>query len=323
MNAVKKRPACGPAFLIAFFRFYNILKERKEVRTMRMTDILEKDREKLLTDLSGGKTPAEAVQIITGELERLLITYNSGETVPEKGEEASRMMEAVKAAVCVLTGIGDVKLWERETETKKPEKKKMSAVFWILLLLSMLFLGGTVALLVLSSAGKRLSETFSVSESLGYVIPAAAVFLSFLTGLRLGLGNKGEAPKKERKLEVIADGEKIFRILHATALTIDRELENITPSKSGKTEEERKEVTEEELELYGSIFEAGTADPAGMLSECVENLRYFLHKKGIETVDYTEEHDMWFEKMPGKESITVRPALLKDGELLRRGMAVI
>lgn len=290
---------------------------------MRMTDILEKDREKLLIDLSGGKTPSEALSIITGELERLLITYNSGETVPEKEIEASRIMEAVKAAVPVITGIGDVKLWERETETKKPEKKKMSAVFWILLLLSMLFLGGTVALLMFSDTGKRLSETLSLPGSLGYMIPAAAVFFSFLTGLQLGLGNKGEAPKKERKLEVIADGEKIYRILHAAALTIDRELESITPSEAGKMKPEQKEMTDQELELYGSIFEAGTADPTGMLSECVENLRYFLHKKGIETVDYTEEHDMWFEKMPGKESATIRPALTKDGELLRRGMAVI
>ena len=289
---------------------------------MSMTENLEKDREKLLYDLSGGKTPALAVQIVQKEMDRLLIKYNSEEEEPARRSAASQMTEAVKAFLPAIDGIGDTKLWEREMENKR-KKSGPGILFLILLLLSILLLGATVFAMLRAGADLLVPESLTKYRTVIYGIPFVAGLFCFLTGLRLGTGYKPATNGKEQKLEVYVDGEKIYRILHATALVMDRELKNVTVTgPEALSDGEERTVTAEEIELYSSVFEAGYAEEDGSLSECMENLRFFLHKKGIETEDYSPEHAGWFELMPGKETATVRPALTRDGELLRRGIAV-
>ena len=52
-------------------------------------------------------------------------------------------------------------------------------------------------------------------------------------------------------------------------------------------------------------------------------VRRYLKDKGIETVDFDEEHARMFDRMPGAETATLRPALMQGGILLRRGLATV
>ena len=45
-----------------------------------------------------------------------------------------------------------------------------------------------------------------------------------------------------------------------------------------------------------------------------------LHQKGIEAVEYSEENRSWFDVIPGEKRETIRPALVKDGRLLKKGI---
>ena len=53
----------------------------------------------------------------------------------------------------------------------------------------------------------------------------------------------------------------------------------------------------------------------------VIDVKFFLHARGIEAVDYTDEHRNWFDRMPGKKNETLRPALVMDDVLLKKGLA--
>ena len=51
-------------------------------------------------------------------------------------------------------------------------------------------------------------------------------------------------------------------------------------------------------------------------------VRYYLHRKQVETVEFGGGKREWFELLPGKQDVTLRPALVRDGVLIRKGLAV-
>jgi hypothetical protein len=59
-----------------------------------------------------------------------------------------------------------------------------------------------------------------------------------------------------------------------------------------------------------------------VLEEQVENIRYYLHAKGIETEEYSGQSAVWFELLPADmEAVTIRPALIQNGILIMKGLA--
>lgn len=87
-------------------------------------------------------------------------------------------------------------------------------------------------------------------------------------------------------------------------------------------------ATPSDLDFYGELLESSYSIARQNLSdrtarEQIENLRYFLHGKGIEAVDYDEKADRaWFDFLPpGGGRMTLRPALMKEGKVLKRGLA--
>ena len=51
-------------------------------------------------------------------------------------------------------------------------------------------------------------------------------------------------------------------------------------------------------------------------------IRYYLHRKQVQTVELGGGKREWFELLPGKQEMTLRPALVRDGTLIRKGLAV-
>ena len=55
--------------------------------------------------------------------------------------------------------------------------------------------------------------------------------------------------------------------------------------------------------------------------EKIDDIKYYLHKQQIEVVDYSKDTAQYFDLMPGTQSGTIRPALVADGVLLKKGLA--
>lgn len=94
-------------------------------------------------------------------------------------------------------------------------------------------------------------------------------------------------------------------------------------------------VTEEELGLLSGFLEAAYGADAQAALDATQGVRSYLSQKGIEIVDYSEEHADWFELLSadtpeGEDTAdadgterrgTIRPALVRDGQVLYRGKA--
>ena len=55
--------------------------------------------------------------------------------------------------------------------------------------------------------------------------------------------------------------------------------------------------------------------------EVISEVRFYLHRKKIEVVDYNGENRELFDRMPSDTTSTIRPALMMADSILVKGLA--
>ena len=173
----------------------------------------------------------------------------------------------------------------------------------------------------------RAGENPELTTRSGWQLPGGLLlgaFLSlFLCGLLIRPKKKPAPDSKERKASFRTDPEKCMRALTAVVLTIDGQLKEAEAEEKARlrrAEMEQPPFEEAELDLFAALLEAQAAGDGEYALEKAEDLKYLLHTKDVETVDFSAEHSDWFEKMPGDLPGTIRPAFVRRGKLLRKGL---
>ena len=129
----------------------------------------------------------------------------------------------------------------------------------------------------------------------------------------------------------LVDPDRIWHILKGTLLSADHSLETAgetaASGESPQSAQDADRLSRADLAFFSELLENAyarrrKAPSEEALTEQIETIRYYLHEKGIETEDYSSQSVSWFELLPsGGESVTIRPALLKDGVLIQKGVA--
>ena len=78
------------------------------------------------------------------------------------------------------------------------------------------------------------------------------------------------------------------------------------------------------IDLLVSQLEARASGRPEMAMRSLDRAEQYLHMLGIEAVSFAEDSAAWFDMLPPMgEARTIRPALIKDGQVIRRGMAAL
>ena len=78
------------------------------------------------------------------------------------------------------------------------------------------------------------------------------------------------------------------------------------------------------LDLLVALIEAKASGRDEMAMRSLSLAEEYLRMLGVEAVSYAPEHDAMFDRLPTVGAArTVRPALVKDGKVLRRGVAAV
>jgi hypothetical protein len=192
-----------------------------------------------------------------------------------------------------------------------------------------IFLAGAILGLAVSAG-----NGVSMSALLGS-IPAAilAGILLFWAG-RLSLSRKTAGKTsggEEYQVEIRVDPGRIWSSMRAVILSVDKSLkeaeEAVNYEKSLLPPSSGNGVSPEEAELFSVILENAYSrreeEPGDTTAqETISTVRYYLHRRQVETVDFGGGKREWFELLPGKKDATLRPALVRDGVLIRKGLAV-
>ncbi len=286
---------------------------------MAMQDYLEQDREQLSESLRQAGTAEKAAEVLHKELDYLLLRHNEQCSIPAERDAAAYMIQSLQLAVPFVDTIGETRVWERTDNVRKDAAKKMSK--WQLALLA-----GTAVCLA-GALGISIGQMKQVSLS-GVILLLA--FMAGGTVCAFFLGSRqpkkaGRNDERQQQVEVRPDTEKIVRQLRTAILAIDRNLLEVGREEAFEQSRAQAEAVHAgdpaEWELLSGFLEAlYSEDGQYALDQCGQ-VRHYLHRRGIETVDYSEETKAMFDFLPSMEAGTIRPALVSGGKVLKKGLA--
>ena len=273
---------------------------------MKLTELWEQDKPELLRRLQGASAAAGEEQL-QRELERMLFAYNDECTESALRDEAAALLRAVGAALPLVDTAGEVHVWER-----KEARRRLPPLVVALLIAGCLCC-------VASGIWAIVRENTAILPALLPVVGGALLFIGAFFG-------RGEQPARERKTEVTVDWEKVCRIVGTAAQVLDQSLED---SRSRAYWEQRRlaqtqlPLSAGETELFERLLEGLYSGDGAYALEQLEQVRHYLHGRGVVISDYCAETAALFDCMPGAETATLRPALTTAaGAVLSRGLMV-
>ena len=78
------------------------------------------------------------------------------------------------------------------------------------------------------------------------------------------------------------------------------------------------------IDLLASLLEAGASGRPEAALRSLDQVRTYMNLLGMEMLDYSEENAALFDVLPTLgEARTIRPAILQDGKVIRRGAAAL
>ena len=356
---------------------------------MKMIDYLDRDRDRILAGLKGAHSPAEAQQVLEKETDRLLLQYNEDCTSVRVRDAAAGMMQAVRSSVPFLDSAGEPRVWRREgygsygtgagsggndggygnpgTAGGSGAKgggfgRSLSGI--LLVVGAVITLAG-FAVPALSAGGTAAAGALLKSILLP-VAGGGCLYLAGRTagsGARIGIGKTSGAGAGAERIEITIDPEKLWSSLRGAVMVVDRNLELAQEEESYARRKAADTagaeggigLSADEIELFSGLLEMADADSPQMAAD----IRYYLHKKDVEAVDWTPQYAAWFERLPAlpgtavtggfpgpkgsaggisektgsaggsagsfksadEEVVTIRPALVQHGRLLKKGTA--
>lgn len=286
-----------------------------------MQALLEKDKERFLSRAAAAQSSAQAVSVMEEEVSRLLTLYNEEEESDQLKQTAMAMCETLLSSAGFLDCDGESVIWSKAKYREGINKPKRSIWFVIFLLTAIGLLVGGIGVLVYLGNILPLSDPMI----LGYGLIGASILCFFLAGLFLS-AKKKEENKEELYAETIPSADKTYHVLLNAVLRMDKVLEQVRNKELLQQRDalldEKDGLKKEDIQLYSSLLESVYSQGDDEYAkEIVNDLKFYLHKRKIEVVDYNGENKEYFERMPGEAKATIRPALLFNKEVLRKGLA--
>ena len=276
-------------------------------------------------------TPEQAQTVLEKEFDKLLLQYNEECAEERVRNEARHMTQTAKMMIPLISAAGETRIWSKNAGGTGAGSKSLTKRSIACIAGGALFLVAAIVSMALSAGA-----SLTASALLG-AIPAAILGGALLFwGGRLSLELKTDGQDAKRgeetyQVEIRVDPDRVWSGLRATVLSIDKGLqearESVNYERDRISESEGGGLTDEEAELFSGLLESAyslkeeAADDSAIL-ETISQIRYYLHRKQVETVDYGGGKREWFELLPGRQDMTIRPALVRNGVLVRKGLAV-
>lgn len=287
---------------------------------MNVEKLLEERSGSLVSALDASADAAGAAKAVEDCWDSILYAYNEKNDDAGRLHAASAMIRAVKSQSPLIGAMREPEVYVKDVPAragggrragvKKPLMMILPAAAGALLLFALFFSG-------LSGRENMVSPGQVLSMA---AFTAGGALLLFMAG-RASSGG-GADGKKEYITRARADSGKIMRLMRSAAIIIDQEIEDMASSaKEGVSALSGDAFTgERELDLWSGLLEASYSGNREYAFAKIDELRSLLAAADIDVVDYSPDKASWFDVMPSSESGTLRPALAKEGKLLRKGM---
>ena len=280
--------------------------------------LLEVDREMIVAALNRDRSPAAAQTTLEKALDRVALRY-----AEQCGDAASRdaaqlIINAIKSAAPLVDSVGEVRRWQKSAGKSAPRRIK-PANLGLMALGAVLELAVMLGLLI---TGGRLTGAVAFIEA---IVPAALGMAAlFWAGVRHGRPEKRRDAEPDLRDEFLIDAEKVWHHLRGMLLLADSAVESARSRYAVErqaTRDARGPLDRSQAELFAGLLESCYAQDNADSREMAGSIRFYLHGAGVEVLDYAKGREGWFEFLPARSPGTIRPALVCDDKLIKKGLA--
>ena len=297
---------------------------------MEMLQILEADKERILSELAKAGVPEKAQPVLEKTFARMLLQYNEECDEERARDTAKYMLQSARAMIPLIDAAGETHGGQGRRGTgASREGMRLSVPAIGCLAGGILFIAGAVVGLAVY-AGNGLNLAALMGSIPAAILGGALMFFAgkFAFSGNAGKGDTGGA--SDWQVEIRVDPDRVWGCLRALALSMDKSLreagemaayekQQISASQDSATSAETEPLSGT-LENADCRREEAAHDDSAQ--ELISQVRYYLYRRQIEVVDYGSGKREWFELLPGGAMTTLRPALVRDGTLIRKGLAV-
>jgi len=285
--------------------------------------LLDEDREMILTNLARDRALPAAQVALEKAVDRVMYRY-----VEACGDEALRqcaqhILQSIRNTLPLMDVVGEARAWKKQADSSRSNGLSLGVLTLVLLLVGVaLVLASVVGVLI---AGRMVGLLAFVKALLPAVLGCGALYWAGIRSAGSGKKTVGTG-EEDVRTEYLVDGEKAWHCLRGIMLQADGQLDRIREEialmdgpQAGATSVGS--VDSAALELFAELLEAAYAAGDDNAREAAAAMRFYLHNRGIDVLDYGPGQERFFEFLPAARPGTMRPALVSEGKLVKKGMA--
>ncbi len=278
---------------------------------MTMSDIYKSRRDNLVLRIRESKSLYETGSVISEAFETMQYQYLSQPGNEAMSEKLGRIMALAKTSFPLLESVNKYKMWENAESAKQPKKKSLLPGFITLLV--------GIAMVMAPLCYYMFVKSIAFADMRTYLMVIAAGCLVILvSGFMLFFRRK---VKTKVVVEISADPDDIVKRLEEVVKQIDIMLAGEKEAVKKQSALIESAINEDEAQLFGYLMEAKLSGQRDFALEQLDEVEHYLAKQDVILINYTKGNEKYFEFLTGEETKTIRPAFLRDGEIMLKGLA--
>lgn len=282
---------------------------------MTMLEIYKSRRDSLALRIKESKSLYETGSVLSEAFETMQYQYLSQGDNDKLADQVTGLVNMAKASFPLIESVNKYKLWEKAEEGKEPKKKSPLPGL-------VMFLIGV--LMVFMSVGYYMfTMNIKFEEMQTYLaVMGGGCLVMFVAGFMLFHRRKA---KLKATVEIAVDADDLLKRLEDVVANIDSLLAAAKAEKEQNahrlTNAMETAMNADEVQLFSYLMEAKYSGQPDFAMEQLDEVEHYLAKQDVLLVNYTKGNEKYFEFLEGEEAKTIRPAFIRKGEVLIKGLA--
>lgn len=278
---------------------------------MTLYEIYKSRKDALATRIRESKSLYETGSVISEALETMQYQYlNQGDNAA-LSEELTDLINMAKVSVPLIESVSKYKLWENAQSENPKKKSPVPGLVFLLIGLLMIFLPVGYYMFLHNIRLKDVPSAYAAVMLGGVLMILFAGFLLFFR----------RKQKIKATVEISADADDIVKRMEDVIKAIDAMLEKKKQAIAANKQLMDSAINADEAQMFSYLMEAKLSGDAEFALEQLEEVEHYLAKQDVLLVKYIKGNEKYFDFLEGEETKTIRPALVRAGQVMVKGLA--
>ena len=283
-----------------------------EITTMTLLEIYRSRKDSLAQRIKESKSLYETSGVIAESLETMQYQYLSdSENQPVK-DKLDGLIKMAKTSLPLIESVNKSKLWDNHENAAPKKKNPLPGIILLILGVALVYASFVQYIFVRNIKFATVQSNF-IAMGIGCLLILVAGFALFFR----------KKPKNKAVVEIMVDAEDLLNRFEEVIKSIDAILAKEKAEAANVQRLIDGSINADEAQLFSYLMEAKYSGQPDFAMEQLDEVEHYLTKMDVLIVNYNKGNEKYFNFLEGDEEKTARPALLRSGEIMVKGLAYV